>query len=399
MEPAMTCAPPVSARSTVRQSPRRLRAAGAVIAASTVIAAVGCSSSAAGSSAAGGTTASGTAANSACIQQARTEVAQAQVSTPITYPKLPTPATSLLPKGKVAWFLTPLSDGVTLTMAQGFQAAGKAAGVSTKVFDTGISATTANAAVETAVNNNAALIVIDAVPTNEITPSLAMAVAKHIPVISLYEPATTSVAKAALKDEIGLPASKLGAAAAAEALEATNCNLTLGLLYVPALSAQNLIAQAAMATVTKLCPSCKTYPESYNVDTYTTSIGPQAVTMVEQHPAINVIFLGSSDLEVYILPALNTTHPDVSLVGQGATPTGLGFLKVSGNKYIADVADGSYPLMGWLAMDAGLRALGSYPPNPGDVIPISLLTKSSDLSDIFPALNNYEEDFAAAWKS
>jgi ABC-type sugar transport system substrate-binding protein len=340
----------------------------------------------------------GTTSTAACLANAAKVSQAAQITPPFSVTPLPKPASSLSLKSKTAWFITPLSISVFVTMSQSFAAAAKDVGMPERTFDAGTSPTTENAAINEAVDNNAALIVIDGVATAEVTPGLQAALTHHIPVISVYEPATTPVATQAVKSVINVSIPTVARYGLATALQATGCHMTMGVLYQPAFSAEAGIEAALQQQLPQMCPSCSIATAQYNLQTEATSAGPQAAALVSSHKGMNVLYLAGASLIPAVIPSLTHAKLSVKVLSNGATPPGLQFLNQSSSEYIGDTATGSYPLVGWIAMDTGLRILGGFPADTADVIPLRQLTKTSDPTDIYPNLANYQQLFINAWK-
>jgi len=311
-------------------------------------------------------------------------------------PKLAKPATQIV-GSRAAWFLTPLSVSVFATMANSFKAAGEAADVPTKIYDSGTSATTENAAIKQAVNNNASFIVIDGIRPSDVAPGLNAAKKAGIPLVSAFEPSTTSLAKEVIKRTIAADAAPVAKATTVAALNAVGCKLNLAVVYTPAYTQQANVLAGIKEMLPTYCPSCTVTTAEYDINTAATSAGPQVSRLLAQHPDINVVFLDGPTLIPQVVPTLQSSKKDVKVISQGGTDPGIEMLKKGSGLYVADAAALPYPFVGWLAMDAGLRIYGNLPENPNGNPTGVLLTKDSNLSDPLPSLNGYEGKFTSAW--
>jgi ABC-type sugar transport system substrate-binding protein len=373
---------------------RQFALLGSVLLIGSLVTACGSSNSNAGKTA----TSADPASVATCIQKSDKILADSSKSPPFSVTRLPKPVSQLALAGKTAWFLAPLTSGPFATMGKSFEDAGKAAGVSTRLYDSGSSATTQIAAINQAVTSGAAFIVMGGVKTDLVTPALQAALAAHIPMVTVFEPLTTDLSKQAIKSVLTVDYSVVAGYGLAQALKATNCNMTMGFLYSSTFAAHVGILQGMQDQLPKICSACKLVSQEYNLQTLATTAGPQAVAMINSNTGMNYMYLASAGLIPNVLSALGVAKAAVKVGGVGATAAGLAALKDQTSLYDGDTATGSYDLIGWLGMDYGLRVFGNFPEDKTAVVPLRQLTKTTDQTDLYPTTANYPQLFTTAWK-
>jgi len=334
-----------------------------------------------------------------CESAANKEVASAEASPGLSIPNIPGGISKL--KGKSIWLITTTSDALAAAQATAFVSAAKTAGLKPTVFQDQSSTSLYNQGIQEAIAAHAGAIVTFAIQTSLITTSLAQASAAHIPVVSVYEEPTSTIAQKAIKGVIALNSPQHGKVEAAYAMQQLHCNVHMGVFYVPELSVTVDIMHAAQAYLEKWCPStCSITPVVWSQTSFASTVGPQAVSLVTRDPSINSLLLTTDITAEYIVPALKAAGKNVLVIGDGGTAAELAMVASKTSLLKADDASSSQTVSGWLTVDAALRVMLGQPIAPDDKY-ISRFFDTSNIpsspSQYFSRQNNYKTILESAW--
>lgn len=346
-------------------------------------------------SVAGASAQASSGSTSACVAGAKKVISNAEKTPKFSVPPIPGGVAKV--KGDTAWFITDATIPLLNTQATAFADAMKEAGVSVKTFDSKGTYQLDTQGIEEAVGANANLIVTDAVTLSDVRVALQQAITAKIPVESLYESPSTSVAKEAVKAVVLPTPKQIGQVFAAYGMAQDGCKLKLGIMYSHVLDFQIKTLNALKQYVNKQCPStCTVYTYTYTLADRAT-IGSQATSFVISHPSMNQLVLESDTAATFVVPALTAAHKNVPIIAYGGTTSDL-------TKYVkknlvlkADIAN-YLAAVGWTAADAGLRVMTGHPVSADDTIYTRLLTAQNipkTVADYFPFA--YKTDFKKAW--
>jgi ribose transport system substrate-binding protein len=152
--------------------------------------------------------------------------------------------------------------------------------------------------------------------------------------------------------------------------------------------------------LTQLCPGCNSTPLSVNVSDIGTGIPGQIANYIRSHPNISWVVPSFGDLTLGVPEALAAAG--VSSHVQMVSQTGgvQNFKNVANGTEAANVPEDE-GLMGWLAMDAAIRAVEHAHINPASyaVLPRNYLDKANigDPSKPYTAIAKYRAAFLRLW--
>lgn len=324
----------------------------------------GCSSSGGSSKpqSSGTTSGSATAGASSCAAAASAKLAKQEA--PLNQAAPTTPIATANFKGKTAWFIQYLAaQPLNQQIAAGFQQAGAAIGVNTRVLDGKASPSVFNDAINQAVAANAAAIVIESLDPENVSGALENAASKHIPVVDLLGSSPTAPYPTGLVSHLTFDPAAMGAAQVDYALAKSACKT--GLLY-SAISGSTVVSNlvaGAKAEAAAMCPSCHFYVTNTAGADLATKLSGQVAAQLQQSPDIPYVMDGSDGISVYVEDGLKSIGKNnVGVIGCcGATlqPMQSGELPYQ----VADVVFMPTNTMGWYSMYEALQAASGGPKN------------------------------------
>jgi ribose transport system substrate-binding protein len=317
------------------------------------------------------------------------------------------------PKGlKVAY--VQCSVPVCESIKKGIAEAVDAIGGTLQIFTTQDTADTVQAAFEAAVQSNPDMVLTSGNPRAWFETSLAKLNAKKIPVVawSMPEPyqAPGLAANLITGDDYYFNGVLMADYVAAKTKGKANA-LFLNIPQFPVLGLESEGFKAEMASV---CPGCKVTSLDFTVDQLIAGNHiSAAVSEFQKDPAINYLVTGFGDMLLGMPDALKGIHVTVPAISQAGTPANYQLI-ADGSLQVADVGLPT-GLLGWRAIDAGLRAIAGQSPGkfasrqlttiPGhpDIniagVPLGIRQKG-DIADptvAWAAIKGYQELFKALW--
>jgi ribose transport system substrate-binding protein len=337
-------------RRTTARSHVKL-AATAVICSVALVALAACSSA----SGASGSASSSSADSTAKCMAAATAIIKSASTAPAVQVPPPINISSL--KGKLLVFIPDsLQVPDDVDIADSIKVAAAAAGLKVRVLDGG--GTTAGwlSAANEAVSLHAAAVVFHAVTPQAASGAYAALQSAGIPVVTGYPGVPSTV-----KYSVDVNWTKVGQLEAAYALMKTGCK-TNALVYT-ASQFSNVVfgMNAAIATIKKYCPSCKTRTLSVDINTMATTVGQQTSGAIQSDPKVNFVLAGFDALALYIVPAVQASGANVQYIGNSGTQANFNYIKKD-TVQTATVSTYSDQDEAWIYVDDAMRAMLGKPP-------------------------------------
>ena len=250
-------------------------------------------------------------------------------------------------------------------------------------------------------STHAAGIILDSVALETASEGLAAAKAAHIPIVSMYQPATDASESAAVKGFVVPNSMDQAQAMLGPLLENVGCHGQIGYLYGSVFALQLQMLQDAKVVISQLCrgvSDCGMKPYSFDLDNYTTTAGPAGVALAHTTPGLSGVFILGDFIAAYLVPAFHTADIKIPIATTGGSE--LDLLTNPGTPVLADVAIPSYQFVGWEALDSLLHLmLGGTAPAQNQIFAQSLLRgKYVKGAPVMPTLSNYQQLFKTAWK-
>ena len=300
------------------------------------------------------------------------------------------------------------------SIRQGVDEAVKAAGGTLEIFTTQDTADTVQAAFQAAVQSEPDMVLTSGNPREWFEDPLAELNDKDIPVVgwSIPEPYITEgfAANLVTGDDYYFNGVLMADYVTAETGGAANA-LFLNIPQFPVLGLEGEGFTTEMAAV---CPDCKVTSLEFTVEQLIAGEHiSAAVSEFQKDPEINFLVTGFGDMLLGMPEALGAIDIDVPAISQAGTPANYQLI-ADGSLQVADVGLPT-GLLGWRAIDAGLRALAGQ--GPGEFerrpfteieghpdiniagIPLAILEQDTieDPTISWPAIDNYQDQFKELW--
>lgn len=264
------------------------------------------------------------------------------------------------------------------TVAKGAAAAGKAAGIPTKVY-TAATPTDNPVGIEEAVSQGAGAIALVAINPPTVAAQLAAARAKGVKIISLDNTDAAAPPLAGTDANVTVSFTLEGQLNADYAVAKNGADVDAYCMTTPEYPVTTYFCNAFTARLHSLCPKCTTSASPYPVATIPTNVPTGLEAKLQSDRSVNVVICGFDYLCQYAVPAIVAAH-DENTVWAG-TQTG----QVTPN--LAWVRQGHVQLVdvgipnswtGWATVDQALRLMAGQAPAPhGGGTPLTLFTHES----------------------
>lgn len=335
----------------------------------------------------------------ACIEQATAAVTAARQPLKVVGP--PSPIDMSKNAGKSVWLISAVQTEFTQTVATGFTAAARAAGLVPKYVQASGQVNQMQQLVDQAISAKAAGIALLNIQPSTVSRSLDAARAAGITVIDLNNGNPADPVPAGVFAHVAAEFSGTGKMTADWLLMDSGCELHLATFTVPTLAVVELMIKGSIAEVKRLCPTACTVTESeFNLATFANTLGPQAQTVIRRDPKINYIYPAADAFAAVISPVLQQTGSKVKITGSDGNPSTLKAMAAGTTLQAMTVAYAPEQYIGWALIDQlGRGMLGVEPANwalPGRIIDSTNIGTASE-SDIHPGYENFDELFTNAW--
>lgn len=335
----------------------------------------------------------------ACISEATAAVEEARQPLEVLTPSLPIDLGQLA--GTSVWLIAAGQTEFTQTVADGFEAAGAAAGIETRYVQADFQVNRMQQLVEQAVAANADGIVLFNITPGSVSGPLEKAIEAEIPIIDLNNGDPTDPLEPGIFAHVAAEFSIDGKKKAAWMLADSGCELSLATFNVPTLTVVDLMIKGAIAEVDRLCPETCTITESdFQVSDFATSLGPLVQTVLRRDPSIGYVDPAADAFASVISPVLQLSGTDVKIVGHDGNPSTIATLAAGNTLQSMTIAGPPEDFIGWALLDQMARGmLGEEAADwalPGRIIDSANIGSGSD-SDIHPGWEDFEAGFLEAW--
>ncbi len=351
-----------------------------------------CSTSTSATSSAGATSSTNSAASAACVKEA--QQALAPYSGPM-HVQSPSPVSIAKLKGKTVWtFAFNTSD--PLAIESGVVAAGRAAGVNVHAVSATPEIANAVSAINEAVAQHAAGIILDGGTVASLAQPIANATAAHIPFIDVS--ATPDPTDPLVSGEYSHVTSSYTLSGKLEAdgiLAATDCKANVVIGALPGIPTQVAVSNGNAAEFKRLCPSCVTHVLDIPITDSPVQVQGLIKTELSRYPSTNFFDMNNDAFSLEAYPVLKADN--IREAGVNCDPSILKYLAAH-DTLVIDVCAAPAQYQGWLGFDELARAVDGLPAQNGSV-PIQYVGPSTaiDPNNMAAGFGNYEALFEKAW--
>ncbi|MCU1483079.1 MAG: Sugar transporter substrate-binding protein [Subtercola sp.] len=367
-----------------------------VIGVATALILTGCTAAVGGSTSAGSSVAA-TGAAADCVSAVSADVTAAKKPIPLLVPAAALNVSSA--KSKSIWLISATMNQAATEAADGFKAGATALGLTPVVFDGQGTANKFSEGVDQAVAQGAGGIVLYGIDPSLVSSSLAAAKAANIPVLNTLNGAPTDPVPAGTYANLTLNPQADGELAVKWALADSGCNTNMIMLTLPTIPLEKAFADGATAAMTKYCPACTLKTLNIDVANFTTDIGSQLQTALQQDPDANYIFPTFDSGVPFVAPVVSAANSKAKIMGHDGVQASLDMI-AKGSGQNMTVAVPPLGWMGWLFVDDVARAMVGDK-DPGYIIPSQLVDETNigdgSSASVFPEYAGYEAAFTKAW--
>ena len=300
------------------------------------------------------------------------------------------------------------------SIKQGIVEAVAAIGGTLQIFTTQDTADTVQAAFQAAAQSNPDMVLTSGNPRAWFETSLAELNAKKVPVVAWSMPEAYQAPGLAANLVTGDDYYFNGVLMADYVTAKTGGKANALFLNIPQFPVLGLEAQGFKTEMAAVCAGCKMKSLDFTVEQLIAGEHiSAAVSEFQKDKSINYLVTGFGDMLLGMPDALKGINVTVPAISQAGTPANYQLI-AGGSLQVADIGLPT-GLLGWRAIDAGLRAIagqstGKFAPRPlttiaghPDIniagIPLAILEKGSiaDPKAAWPAIKGYQDLFKALW--
>lgn len=301
-------------------------------------------------------------------------------------------------KGKrIAIITSTLAVPFVATIAHGVEAAAKAAGMETSLFDGKGDVSEWNRGMAQAVSQHAdGIVTVGASPELMKGPT-ADALKAHIPVVDAVTADKTAPLVPGTFSHVSISFYHSGQLQADEAIAKSGGKAHVLILGDNEFPGEVSRVEGMQKEFSTLCPACTVTVQDTQVGNLGVKLGQQTQTLLRRSPDINMVLVTYDAQAIYVVPAIkaaNFSNP-IEVIGADAVPSNLDWIR-QGNIQIADVGEPEVWL-GWAAVDEVARGMLGLP-KVDEQIPLRLFVKEN-LKDVSNDENElFGGDFFAEYK-
>ena len=304
-------------------------------------------------------------------------------------------------KGKHVWIITStLAVPFVATIAHGVEAAAKAAGIETTLFDGKGDVSQWNRGMAQAVSQHA-----DGIVTVGASPELMKgptgdALKANIPVVDAVTADKTAPLVPGTFSHVSISFDHSGQLQADEAIARTEGKAKVLILGDNEFPGEVSRVEGMRKEFSTRCPDCVVTIQDTQVGNLGVKLGQLTQTLLRRDPDINMVLPTYDAQAIYVVPAIKAANFDrtIGVIGADAVPSNLDWIR-QGNIQIADVGEPE-TWLGWAALDEVARGmLGMKPVD--EQIPLRLFAAenlkgvSNDENELFGG--DYEAQYKKLW--
>jgi ribose transport system substrate-binding protein len=299
------------------------------------------------------------------------------------------------------WLIAAGQTEFTQTVADGFEAAGDAAGIDTRYVEAGFAVNQMQQLVEQAVAANADGIVLFNITPGSVSGPLEKAIEAGIPIMDFNNGDPTDPLEPGIFAHVAAEFSIDGQKKAAWLLADSGCELNLATFNVPTLNVVDLMINGVIDEVNRLCPeTCSITESDFQLSDFATSLGPLVQTVIRRDPSITYIDPAADAFASVISPVLQLAGTEVKILGHDGNPSTIATLAAGNSLQAMTIAGPPEVFIGWALLDQLSRGmLGEEAADwglPGRIVDATNIGSGSD-EDIHPGWEGFEAKFLEAW--
>lgn len=303
--------------------------------------------------------------------------------------------------GKTVYFIaSSLQLPFNATLAKGFEAAAEAAGVNAVTFDGKGKADIYNQGVETAIAQNAAGIVLQAVDPAIVSGPLAKAKQQGISVIDVFNRGPDAELPSTIEGEVTLDYPQSGRTMANFIAADSGGDAKIGLVTWGTYQVYKEMVPAIEEELEKNCPDCELLATKVASPTApATEVQNLTTAMLRQYPEMDYLAPVSDGLGLSMLPAAEAAGREVKIVTADGQEAALEALEDEG-PYAADASDPPLESIGWASMDEVGRLMAgqkSAPENANLATQLFVSGQVPPLEERWPGFEGFEEKYEQLW--
>lgn len=333
------------------------------------------------------------------LAEAKAEVTKAMQKPQFVAPGEPFDISKL--KGKHVWIITStLTVPFVATIAHGVEAAAKAAGLETILFDGKGDVSEWNRGMAQAVAQHAdGIVTVGASPELMKGPT-GNALKANIPVVDAVTADKTAPLVPGTFSHVSISFYHSGQLQADYAIAKTEGGAKVLILGDNEFPGEVSRVEGMQKEFSTRCPKCAVTVQDTQVGNLGVKLGQLAQTLLRRDPDINMVLPTYDAQAIYVVPAIKSASFDrtIEVIGADAVPSNLDWIR-QGNVQIADVGEPE-TWLGWAALDEVARGmLGMRPVD--ERIPLRLFTAenlkgiTNDENELFGG--NYQAEYKKLW--
>ena len=303
--------------------------------------------------------------------------------------------------GASLWHIAPsLATGYAVTVAEGVQEAGAAAGFEVNVFDAQGQPNVMVEGVSQAVANGADAIVIHAISPEAVADPLAQAAAAGIPVLSVLNALDPAALPEGITATLDPDVDGLAEQQAAYALVDGGCEVNAVVFYASVFPILNQMNTAIQASLTELCPECTVSEQNLDLRTMSQELPAQTQQVLRADESITHAIATFDSAALFIVQGIDELGSEVSVIGANGNDANLDIIRAGG----AQIADAAYPpgrYAGWQIVDQVGRLLAGEDAAqrefPVQMIDADNVGADNSIESVFPGLAGFEDEYRQAW--
>jgi ribose transport system substrate-binding protein len=334
----------------------------------------------------------------ACIDEATAAVEEARQPLDVLTPSSPIDVSQL--GGSSVWLIAAGQTEFTQTVADGFEAAGDAAGIDTRYVQADFQVNRMQQLVDQAVAANADGIVLFNITPGSVSGPLEKAIEAEIPIMDFNNGDPTDPLEPGIFAHVAAEFTIDGQKKAAWMLADSGCELSLATFNVPTLTVVDLMISGAIAEVDRLCPDCTITQSDFQLSDFATSLGPLVQTVLRRDPSIGYVDAAADAFASVVSPVLQQAGTDVKILGHDGNPSTIATMAADNTLQSMTIAGPPEVFIGWALLDQLARGmLGEEAADwalPGRIVDSTNIGSGSD-ADIHPGWADFEAGFLEAW--
>lgn len=308
-------------------------------------------------------------------------------------------------KGKTIWVINAVNTPLLLDIVEGIRAAAEVLEMNVKVVNAQGAATTMSQGVSSAVAQNAAGIILEAVDPDLLAGPLKKAYSKGIPVVDQFN-GTPEDPLNGLFAHVEAPMKSDGARVADWMLADSGCDPDVHFAQFGStvLSVHSALMDGADEEVKRLCPSCTIISQDFDSTKMATDLRSQAAAVLRRDPKVKYLFPVLDAGVADVLPAVRESDRagQVNVVSHDGVAANLDNLRKNDGKPGGQVLDVAFPpsqWMGWALVDQVSRGILGLDAAewtvPTRLIDASNIGASND--ELFAGYEDFQKKFTQKW--